>query len=248
MTTFHCGTCGVNPADWKDKPFELWPCATCSLSKNYYHTFSTGYFDTLSDEVEDEKFTLDPPEDHPFVIEGSFPLRDNEIDSLETIRAAIEKQVCSMFSGIIVKLLEMAKKNPVMFEVLIKKLQFPYMSYSEIGDTLSPKCSKQNVLHHLKTAVAQFPELGLVIHTDTRYSGGHYALRTLADIKRREQAENAIQRNIYGKHYAQFRHLDMKELNRLLRLPFMVRDEVFSFNAYVKDEEHVADGAAGDKD
>ena len=237
----------MNPADWKDKPYELWPCATCSMSKNYYHTFSTGYFDTLSEDIEDENVTFDSPEDHPFVIGGSFPLRDDEIDSLETIRNAVEKQCCAMFSGIIVKLLEMAKKNPVMFEVLIKKLQFPYMSYSEIGDTMSPKCSKQNVLHHLKMAVSQFPELGQVIHTDTRYSGGHYALRTLADIKRREQAENAIQRNIYGKHYYQFRHLDMKELNRLLKLPFMVRDEVFSFNAYVKDEARDNGGQAENK-
>ena len=104
---------------------------------------------------------------------------------------------------------------------------------------MEPKCSKQNVLYHLKSVVEQFPELEAIIQTDTRYSGGRYALKTIADKRKQEIAEERIQKNIYGKDYHLFRYPDMKELNAILHLPFNIRDEVFTFNPYVKDEEHV---------
>lgn len=73
------------------------------------------------------------------------------------------------------KMVKLAKFNPTMFEVIIKKMQYPYMSYSEIGDSMTPKCSKQNVLYHLKHAVEMFPEISSALLTDTRFSSGRYA-------------------------------------------------------------------------
>lgn len=257
MSTFGCHRCKVNLKDWEGKPYEEWPCASCSLSKDYSRTFNTGYFDTGKAE-EDESEGYDPfssEDEHELVVSDTVKLTEDEIHSLETIQAAISNQIYAMFSGILVKLLYMAKTNPVMFEVFIKKMQFPYMSYSEIGDTMEPKCSKQNVLYHLKCVVEQFPELLSIIQTDTRYSAGKYALKTVADRKRQQIAEERAQKIIYGDKYAPFRYMDMKELNKILRLPFNMRDEVFTFNAYLDDERHIQDteeeedgGAPEDKD
>lgn len=246
MSTFGCHNCGVNIQDYADKPYETWPCATCALSKNYSHTFSTGYFDTVKiDEIEakggededDTEANLDS--DHDFILSGSIPLKPEEVRSLESIRRVITNRICEVFSGILVKLLQLGKRNPVMFEVLIKKMQFPYMSYSDIGSTMSPKCSKQNVLYYLKAAVTEFPELETVIHVDTRYSGGHYALKTLASKRKKELAEQRMQRDIFGNTGSAFKCTDIKDLNKMLKLPFNVRDEVFTFNAYIKDEDHL---------
>jgi len=246
MGTFGCHSCGVNVKDLEGKPYEEWPCATCALSKNYTKIFSTGFFDTGKlDEQEDERLALSLDE-HEFVTTGNFPLTKDEIQSLETIKNAVARQIYSVFAGMLVKFLYMAKKNPVTFEILLKKLQFPYMSYSEIGASMDPKCSKQNVLYHLKSAVDEMPELESAILTDTRYSGGHYALKTLAAKRRQEMAEQRIQRTMFGDMSERIKMYSIEELNKILKLPFMVRDEVFTFNAYLQDEEHI-DGSSDDK-
>ena len=242
MSTFGCHRCKVNLKDWEGRPYEEWPCASCTLAKDYSRTFNTGYFDSakMEEELEDEHDPFQQNE-HEFVVSDTVKLNEDEIHSLETIQDAISHQIYAMFSGILVRLLHMAKTNPMMFEVFIKKMQFPYMSYSEIGNTMEPKCSKQNVLYHLKCVVDEFPELLSIIQTDTRYSGGRYALKTVADRKRKQLAEERAQKIIYGDKYAAFRYMDMDELNKILRLPFNMRDEVFTFNAYLDDEAHLAD-------
>lgn len=242
MATFGCHNCGVNLKDWEDKPYETWPCASCALSKDYSQTFSTGFFDTGAlEEVEYETGDGVPafPCEHEFVTAGDFPLKEEELQSLETIQAATARQICSMFSNLLVRLLHMAKKNPVMFEVFIKKMQFPHMSYSEIGDTMDPRCSKQNVLYHLKNVVEEFPELETVIQTDTRYSAGRYALRTIADKRRRDNALEKTQKLLFREYHCVLGSADIKTLNFILRLPFLMRDEVFTFNSYLKDEEYL---------
>lgn len=241
MAVFGCHRCKVNLKEWADKPYDQWPCASCTLAKDYSRTFSTGYFDTAEVEgIEDESARLGE-EKHEFIVGNPVELTEDELTSLETIKTAVTHQICEMFSGILVKLLHIAKTNPIMFEVFIKKMQFPYMSYAEIGASMNPKCSKQNVLYHLKCVVSEFPELLSVIHTDTRYSGGQYALKTVADRKRQQVAEERAQDLIFDDKYKPYRYMDMKELNRILRLPFNVRDEVFTFNAYLADELHMAD-------
>ena len=181
MSTFGCHSCGVKLEEYKNRPYEEWPCATCALSKDYSRTFSTGYFETADLESVEDEHEIEADDDATFVTDGKIPLRDTEIDTLATIVNAVANQVQLIFSGLLVRLLKIAKTNPIMFEVFIKKMQFPYMSYSEIGDTMEPKCSKQNVLYHLKCIVKEFPELENVLQTDTRYTNGQYALRTIAE-------------------------------------------------------------------
>lgn len=241
MSTFGCHNCGVDLKSLEGKPYEEWPCATCALSKNYAHTFNSGYFDTAKmDEAIDDGEYINPG-DHKFITKGKIPMTKEELATLESIQTAVEHQMYAMFSGLLIKLLIMAKDNPVMFEVIIKKMQFPYMSYSEIGASMNPKCSKQNILYHLKNAISMFPELSSVIQTDSRYTAGHYALKTLADKKRKEIVDKCIQENLYGKHYHVGRFKNIQELNAMLKLPFMIGDEVLSFNAYIKDENHIND-------
>lgn len=249
MSTFGCHSCGVNLKDYADKPYESWPCASCALAKNYYHTFSTGYFDTAKAEgIEDEKARLDDETDPDYVMLGSFPLQEHEVQTLRTIQKAVANQIYAMFSGILVKLLRLGKTNPLAFEVFIKKMQFPYMSYSEIGDTLTPKCTKQNVLYHLKAVVKDFPDLESIILTDTRYSNGHYALKTIADKRKQQIAEERVQKIIFNNKYGEYR-FTIEELNKVLHLPFNIPTEVFDFNAYLGDDFHLEEenGKAEDK-
>lgn len=248
MSTFGCHNCKVDLSKYENVPWDKVPCATCQLSKNYVKTFSTGFFDTGGDEdsgpaVEDDHSFSG---EHDFVTKGDFPLKLDEIRSLESIQKAVEHQMYLMFSGIMIKLLRMAKDNPTMFEVVIKKMQYPRLSYAEVGNTMNPKCSKQNVLYHLRCAVAIFPELESIIPTDTRYTSGHYALRTLANKRRQELLEDRMRENLYGK--GEFsKPVDIEELNKLLAAPFAVRDEVFDFNPYLSDEEYI-DEHLKDKD
>lgn len=243
MSTFGCHSCGVKLEEYKDRPYEEWPCATCALSKDYSRTFSTGYFETADlDSLEDEH-EIDLKDDCTFVTSGKVPLKDTEIDTLATIVNAVSNQVQLMFSGLLVKLLHIAKTSPIMFEVFIKKMQFPYMSYAEIGDTMEPKCSKQNVLYHLKSIVDMFPELESVLQTDTRYTNGQYALKTIAERRKKQVAEERLQAALYNDDKYKTYRLTLKQLNQILHLPFNMREEVFKFNAYLKDEEHI-DGSS----
>ena len=235
----NCAKCGVNLNDYKDKPYEEWPCASCQLAKDYSRTFSTGYFDTADlDSIEDEHHY---ESEHEFVTQGDFPLTEEELASLETIKEAITSKVCMVFAGLLVRLLKIAKTNPIMFEVFIKKMQFPYMSYAEIGESMEPKCSKQNVLYHLKCIVDEFPELLAVIHTDTRYTAGTYALKTVADRKKMQVAVSKAREALYGKEASDYHETSIVELNKILRLPFNMREDVFNFNAYLHDENHLRD-------
>lgn len=233
---FGCHKCKEDLSQCKDKPYEEWPCAKCSLAHEYYHTFSTGFFDTGKAEKDEEAngtgYLDDIPDDeHRFIINDSTTLTESEIATLESIKRALSNQIYSTFAHTMVKIMQLGKSDPLLFEALIKKMLYPHMSYSEIGNTMEPKCSKQNVLYHLKRAVNLFPELESVLLVDTRYSGGHYALRTLANKRKQELVDQRIQQNLSCEK------INIDDLNKMLRLPFMIRDEVFTFNAFLQDED-----------
>ena len=196
------------------------------------------------EEVEDESVDLDHCE---FVTSGEMQLSEEDLKSLGTIKKAVERQIYKIFSDVLVRLLAMAQKNPLAFEVFIKKMQFPHMSYSEIGNSMKQKCSKQVVLYHLKTIVNDFPELEAVIHTDTRYSGGRYALRTLSLKRKQDIALEQLQKDLYGKKAYVSKYNTVEDVNKILHAPFMVDDEVFTFNAYLKDEEHANERKTADQ-
>lgn len=247
MSTFGCHNCKADLKAFEDKPYEEWPCAKCALAKEYSHSFNTGYFETPDEEAlyDDNQYTA---EDAPYVIDDQISLDDHEISTLRTIKEAITHQILSSLSGAILKLLKLASSNKLAFEVLVKKMQFPYMSYSDIGVSLDPPCSKQNVLYHLKNAVKAFPELESVLVIDSRYSGGRYALKTLSQKLKEQQATTRIRQNLYGDEAADMQARKIEELNAILHLPFMIDRKVLDFNAYADEEESLSDDRTEQKE
>ena len=76
------------------------------------------------------------------------------------------------------------------------------------------------------------PELASVLLTDTRFSGGRYALKTIASRRRQEAAYRRMKGLLYGEDDPEMQAKSMRELNAILHAPFMVSDEALNFNAY----------------
>lgn len=76
-------------------------------------------------------------------------------------------------------------------------MQYPSMSYHEIGRNLNPPCSKQNVLYHLSNAVKQFPDLCASIITDSRFSGGRLAIKKIANTIQKQRQIEKIRKILY---------------------------------------------------
>jgi len=244
MPTFHCGTCGVNIADYPD--YLSSPCATCRLAADYTTTKRAALFDSCgTDEAAEEQHEqffakVDEELEH---LGDAPPKTEDDIkeltpENVQILTEAIQKQLMITLAGVMVKLLKLAKSSPIMFEIVVKKMQYPYMSYSELGASLKEPCSKQNVLYHLKHAVELFPELQSVLLTDTRFSGGRYALQTVANRVRQEAGIKRIQGLLYGELDETTAKLSVKELNAILHAPFMVEEDVLNFNPYITDEDY----------
>lgn len=244
MPTFGCHCCPHRAAVNMQTPFEQSPCATCKLAVEQYNTHRPALFDSGNDLDDDENEYLgiqDKDLENIDERDMDAPILKKVKEAKETvaiIRDVIEKQVFLTASGITLILLKMAKESPIMFEILIKKMQYPYMSYSEIGNSMSPKCSKQNVLYHLKHAVEMYPDLNQAILTDTRFSGGHYALTTIANRRRQNRFKQRIQGILYGEQNPGFIAKGLQEITKICSMPFMIKDDVINFNPFAEDEIH----------
>lgn len=234
MATFGCHSCNVDLSQYET--YEESPCATCKLCQEYNSTHRPAIFDSGDDLDENESLAK---------LDKAFENMDAEqkraaklwrMRAIEPLKEAIEKQVFIAASGLILKMVKLAKSNPTMFEVVIKKMQYPYMSYSEIGNSMNPRCSKQNVLYHLKHAVELFPDLSSALLTDTRFSAGRYALQTIANKQRQIKGQQRIQGILYGDANPAFRAMGLQEINHILAAPFMCSDEALNFNPYIADE------------
>ncbi len=243
MSVFGCHSCGVDITKYPD--YMSSPCATCKLATEYYNTKRASMFDSAGgsdydqDEEENEALArldkdLETAGDDPVVKTiTQYPL---SLDQLATLKKSIEDQLMIAISGILLKLLKLGQTSPVMLELVIKKMQHPLMSYSELGASMKEPFSKQNVLYHLKHAVEIIPELASALLTDTRFSGGRYALKTLAQEARQTYAEKEIQGILYGDDPA-FQAKRLEELNAILQAPFLISKEALDFNPYIKDEK-----------
>lgn len=241
MAVFGCHSCSYKPN--KDTPYLESPCATCRLGNDSPTTKRPALFDTektCSSDGEEASYLArvdkaleaagdDPPQQPEF--------KELTPDMLQTLKKVMEEQIYGVLSGTIVKLLKLGQISPVMLELVIKKMQYPLMSYSELGASMKEPFSKQNVLYHLKHAVDIMPELASVLLTDTRFSGGRYALKTIANKRRQEAAYKRIRGLLYGEDNPELQAKSMRELNAILHAPFMVTEEAVNFNAYIKDEE-----------
>ena len=243
MAVFGCHACNWLPrpdVDYMDSP-----CATCKLATEYYNTKRASMFDSAGgsdydpDAEENEALArvdkeLENAGDDPVQSPTTqYPLT---LDQLATLKKAIEDQLMIAISGVVIKLIKLGQSSPIMLELVLKKLQFPHMSYSELGASMKTPFSKQNVLYHLKHAVELIPELASALLTDTRFSAGRYALKTIAQEARQEYAEKRIQGILYGENDPAFTAYRLKELNHILQAPFLLDKDALNFNPYIKDE------------
>lgn len=247
MSTFGCHTCGVDLSKYES--YEYSPCATCKLRVEYNSTKRAALFDSAIDIDDDEQLakcdvavedTAIGSDDNKYAREER--RLNKQLKGIESLKKAIESQVFSTAAGLILRFVKLAKENPIMFEIVIKKMQFPHMSYSELGNSVTPACSKQNVLYHLKHAVRLFPEIGSALITDTRFTAGKYALRTVADAHRKQTATQNLQKILYGDDVG-LKAMTMKEIRSIIAAPFMTTDDVLNFNPYIEDEEDDYDPA-----
>lgn len=180
-----------DPQKYKGKPYQQTPCASCFLTK-----------ETTNTNKHSKLFDADGAIDQP-LIRNQYKDITNLIgqelteDVLKTIVDACQHNTLITLSNIVLKLVKLAKQSPVMFNILQLKMQHPQLSYYQIGQTLDPPCSKQNVLYHLSHAVRQFPQLQKAIFTDSRFSGGKYALRSIVNTSTVSKKCSKIRRLIY---------------------------------------------------
>lgn len=235
-----CHSCSVDLSKYNS--YEESPCATCFLTKEYNHTHNHGLFDNIN--------TADPDADPAVIAQASSGVSNEQEELLSSVTADLEiltamKSVCeaqvmNVVSNVCLRLIKMIKRNPVTVGILLKKWQFPHMSYSDIGASMNPRCSKQNVLYHLKQAVQQFPELEALILTDTRFSGGRYALRTVASQCRKDYIEDRLREALYGKDILK-KQETLEQISRLLDAHCALPDDIIDFDPYTEvDNGHSA--------
>lgn len=241
---FGCWNCSYTPSP--EIPWEESPCATCKTANDYVNTKKANFFDSAGgsdydpDEEENAAFArvdkeLEAAGEDPVKkASAQYPLT---LEQLATLKKAIEDQLMIAISGVVIKLIKLGQTSPIMLELVLKKLQYAHMSYSELGASMRVPFSKQNVLYHLKHAVEIIPELSTALLTDTRFSAGRYALKTLAQEARQEYAEKRIQGILYGENDPAFTAYRLKELNAILQAPFLLDKDALNFNPYIKDEQ-----------
>lgn len=236
-----CARCGVDLSkyeNWLDSP-----CATCRLGNDSPTTKRPALFDTektCSPDGEEASYLARV--DKALEAAGDDPPPPPNFDQLtpemlQQLKRVMEEQIYGVLSGTIVRFLKLGMTSPVMLELVLKKMQYPYLSYSELGASMKEPFSKQNVLYHLKHAVEIMPELASVLLTDTRFSSGRYALQTVANRRRQENAKQRIKGLLYGNDDPNLQAKSMRELNQILHAPFMVSDEALDFNPYITDED-----------
>ena len=243
MAELNCNNCGVDISKYTN--YLDSPCARCKLAKEYYKLPKAVFF-LSADPDGDEQLDDDAPaQPVMFQDEGEEALTipqdtvwDDTSRSLKVVREAIEQQCLTSLSGIVMKLLRMSKEHPVMFEVAIKKMQFPHMSYSDIGLSMTPKITKQIVLYNLKRAIETIPELSSVFLTDTRFSGGKHALDTVANKVRRDIAIERVKGVLYGDDPS-LKAMALNEINAIINAPCVIGDGVLDFNWYSDDADEL---------
>ena len=242
MSGLSCSNCGYTPSP--AIPYLESPCATCRLALDIPTTKRPALFDSCGskENADGEEASYLARIDKDLEHAGDDPTPEPSYDKLtpemlQTLKRAMEEQIYGVLSGTIIKFLRLGRTSPIMLELVLKKMQYPYMSYSELGASMKEPFSKQNVLYHLKHAVEIMPELASVLLTDTRFSGGRYALQTLANKRRKEAAMREIKGLLYGDDNPELQARPMRELNAVLHAPFMLSDEALDFNPYIADED-----------
>lgn len=143
---FGCHNCGKQPQ--KRTNFEKTPCAKCRTAQDprplSYYKMDPGTFRGLH--------VMHPAYDDL-----------EEINLKQKLFAALSQAVTVMIS--------IKEHYPETYRIVEAKMENPNLSYSELAKRFD--CKKQNILYHLKRAVALCPELSCALIVDARFSAGH---------------------------------------------------------------------------
>lgn len=154
---YGCHNCGKKIV--RNTPYAQSPCATCKAQQNPMPQSQYRNDPALFPNLQ----VMHPAYEEPDEQSMAFQIRENLFRSLaKTIRI----------------LTEMKLRYPETYKFIEAKMDNPRLTYTELAGMFS--CRKQNVLYHLKKATAICPELQQALLIDTRFSGGHYALRNAA--------------------------------------------------------------------
>ena len=205
---------------YKGKPYEETPCASCFLTRETNKTNKhSQLFDTdgAIEQIVDQ--SAKTPDE--LITAQQILQQDISPESIQLIMEACQQNFLIVLSNVVLKLTDLAKTYPALYQILHLKMQYPHLSYYQIGAKMVPPCSKQNVLYHLSHAVHEFPDLDKAILTDTRFSGGHYAIRTEADKAARAKQVQRVRRMLYDTTQAN-RVKSFEELVNAFKKPFKV--------------------------
>lgn len=178
---------------YKGKPYQETPCASCFMTRE---TNKTGKHSQLFDTDGAQDKTAD------IVKQQTYNPQIDQIqkmspEAVKLIQEACQQNFLVVLSNIVLKLTDLSKSYPILYQILHMKMQHPQLSYYQIGRKIDPPCSKQNVLYHLSHAVRQFPDLAKAIITDTRFSAGKNAIKSVADKAARHKQIERVRRKIY---------------------------------------------------
>ncbi len=146
---FGCHNCGKNPQ--KITSFEKTPCANCRAAQDprllsYY--------------------SADPAVSRSLQVMHPAYEETDEID--------LKKKLFSALSQAVMLMISLKERYPETYRIVEAKMGNPSLSYSELARIFD--CKKQNILYHLKRAVALCPELSCVMIVDSRFSAGRRAV------------------------------------------------------------------------
>lgn len=211
----NCATCTqFDIQKYRGKPYQQTPCSKCFMTRQTTKTNKhTMLYDT-DGAIPQEMQPTEQPQD----IQQRLAQELSQ-DTINMIMQACQQNFLVTLSNVVLKLTDIAKTYPVLYEILHLKMQHPEMSYYQIGRSLNPPCSKQNVLYHLSHAVEQFPDLQKAILTDTRFSGGRYAIKTTAQKALRTAQVQRVRKSLYTQTDIN-RRKTLEELKKQFEKPF----------------------------
>lgn len=217
----HCPCPDFDPQKFKDKPYQETPCASCFLTRE---TNKTNKHSQLYDTDGPVEQVIDKDGKAPDELMDMKQLTEQQLspESIQLIMKACEQNFLIVLSNVVLKLTDLAQSYPALYQILHLKMQYPHMSYYEIGSKMVPPCTKQNVLYHLSHAVKEFPDLHKAIITDARFSAGHSAIKVTADKVAQDKQIQKVRNFLYNTTEANKRKT-IEELQEAFKKPMKVR-------------------------
>lgn len=217
----NCPCPDFDPQKYKNKPYQETPCASCFMTRE---TNKTNKHSQLYDTDGPVEEVIDKDGKAPDELMDMNQLTDQQLspESIELIMKACQQNFLIVLSNVVLKLTDLAQTYPALYQILHMKMQYPHMSYYEIGSKMVPPCTKQNVLYHLSHAVKEFPDLHKAIITDARFSAGHSAIKVTADKVAQEKQIQKVRNFLYNTTEAN-RRKTIQELQEEFKKPKKVR-------------------------